>query len=357
MKKLCKIIVLIQVTLIIFALTSTTEINKFASLSIPANNRKAANVAILLHSFEDLYSLQIKQALEDIEKENPDKVKFTFYDLKYNLAIQNATLDSVLKNDVDLFILDLVDTKEETVKNTILSIKQKSIPIIFMEVTPDVVAKVAPSYNKAAFIYSTSSGEGALQGKILVDKWNADKKLIDRNGDNILQYVLLKGEAGNPYTIERSKDAISTINNSGIKTDQLAQADANWLKDLARTVVDNLFLRYDGKIEAIIANNDAMAIGAIEALQKYGYNKGDKNKNIAVVGIDGLKEAIDLIDQGLMTGTLIQNTKMVADALYNIGMNLINNKNPIEGTNYQFKEGTIIIPESYEPYIGKSNST
>ena len=53
-----------------------------------------------------------------------------------------------------------------------------------------------------------------------------------------------------------------------------------------------------------------MAIGAIESLQKYGYNSGDKTKNIAVAGIDGLPEAKDLIDKGFITGTVIQYMKV-----------------------------------------------
>jgi ABC-type sugar transport system, periplasmic component len=196
-----------------------------------------------------------------------------------------------------------------------------------------------------------------LQGKILVDKWNTDKKFLDKNNDNILQYILLKGEANNPYAIERTNDVISTINGAGIQTEQLALVNANWFRELAKTSVDNLFLKYDGRIEAIIANNDAMALGAIEALQKYGYNKGNKNKNIAVVGIDGLEEAKNLIDKGLMTGTLIQDTKLVAEAFYNIGMNLINNENPIANTPYKLDNGIITIPESYKPYTGPASTT
>jgi methyl-galactoside transport system substrate-binding protein len=356
MKILGKIIAFIQVMLIIFALTSDTQINTFASPSINANNRKIANVAVLLYSFDDPYMLEIKQSLEDIQKENKDKVKFTFYDGKNNIAVQNETIDSLLKSDIDLFILKLVDTKENILKDIIFNIKPKNVPIIFMEVTPEVVSKVSKYYNKAVFLYSTSSHEGILQGKILVDEWNANKRFIDRNDDNILQYVLLKGEVSNPYAVERTNDAISAINESGIKTEQLALVNANWFKELAKTSIKNLFLKYDGRIEAIIANNDAMAIGAIEALQEYGYNKGDKNKNIAVVGIDGLKEAKDLIDKGLMTGTLIQNTKMVAEAFYNIGMNLINNENPIENTTYKLNDGLITIPESYQEYTSKANT-
>jgi len=100
-----------------------------------------------------------------------------------------------------------------------------------------------------------------------------------------------------------------------------------------------------------------MAIGAIEALQNYGYNKENENKKVVVVGIDGLPEAKDLIDKGIMAGTVIQDQNVAAELLYTIGMNLINNLNPTENTNYKVVEGTIIIPFPYETYIGKLNAT
>ena len=184
----------------------------------------------------------------------------------------------------------------------------------------------------------------------------AIRSAIDKNGDEILQYILLEGKADDPQAIDRTKYVISTINNSGIKTQQLALIDAGWLKELAKDSIDNLFLRYDGRIEAIISNNDAMAIGAIESLQKYGYNKGDKSKNITVVGIDGLPEAKDLIDNGLMTGTVIQDPNVAAKMFYTIGMNLINNLNPTENTNYKIVNGEIIIPFPYDAYTIKPNN-
>lgn len=170
-----------------------------------------------------------------------------------------------------------------------------------------------------------------------------------------MQYVLLKGRANDPIAIGRTKDVISTINASGIKTEELALINTNWSKEFAKESIENLFLKYSNKIEAIISNNDAMTIGAIEALQKYGYNTGDKLKYISVVGIDGIKEK-DLIDKGLMTGTVILDPKITAEAYYNIGMNLINNKNPIENTNNEFDDGSILIPLLPLEYTGKANT-
>jgi methyl-galactoside transport system substrate-binding protein len=147
--------------------------------------------------------------------------------------------------------------------------------------------------------------------------------------------------------------ASSSLNSNNRKIANIALIDANWLKELAESSIDNLFLKYNGSIEAIISNNDAMAIGAIEALQKYGYNNGDNSKNIAVVGIDGLPEAKDLIDKGFMTGTVIQDPNIAAKMFYTIGMNLINNRNPTENTNYKIVNGEIIIPYPYDIYTGK----
>jgi len=353
MKILRKIITLILVILIIFTLTSTTQVNTSASLNIDFNNKKIANVAVIIHSLDQPYIIRLRESLENIKKESKNNVKFTFFDAKYNIAIQNEVLDSALQNNFDLFILNLANKKENIVEDVVNKVKQKNIPLILMYIAPEIVAKVSKLYNKVAFVAPDSKQAGIAEGKILVDLWNSNKEIIDKNGDDVLQYVLLQGETDDPQAINRTKYAISTLNDAGIKTEQLALIKAGWLKDLAKGSVNNLFLKYNANIEAIISNNDAMAIGAIEALQGYGYNKGDKSKNIAVVGIDGLPEAKDLVDKGFMTGTIIQDSNVAADMFYTIGMNLINNLNPTENTNYNIVNGEIIIPYSYDEYTGK----
>ena len=347
-----------SITAILIILTlvcnsQNSQIRAFASQRLNTSNRNVVNVAVLLYSFDDPFMLKLKQSLEDIEKENKDKVRFTFYDGKNNIAVQMETLDSILRGNVDLIIGNLANVSEDSVKNVVLRVKPTSVPLILIQIDPQVVSKVSKYYNKIAFISPSSKETGISEGKILVNLWNTNKEALDRNGDNILQYVLLKGEKGNPVTVERSTYVVSTINDSGIKTQELASINSNWSKELAKNNLDSLLLRYAGKIEAIISNNDAMAIGAFEALQKYGYNAGDKTKNIAVVGIDGLPEAKDLIDKGVMTGTVIQDMKVFAEGLYSIGMNLINNENPLENTNYKIEDGEIIIPRSSYEYVKK----
>jgi methyl-galactoside transport system substrate-binding protein len=263
-------------------------------------------------------------------------------------------LDAAVQSNYDLLVLYLPDRKAEVVEDVINRVKQKNIPLILMNIDPGVVSKVSKLYNKVAFATPDSKMAGIVQGKIIVDLWNNNKSLIDKNGDDILQYVLLKGPSDDPQVVDRTKYAISTINEAGIKTQELAAVNANWLEDLAKSSIDNLFLKLYGKVEAIISNNDAMAIGAIKSLQNFEYNKGDKTKEIAVVGIDGLPEARELVDKGFMTGTVIQESRVGAEFLYTVGMNLINNLEPTENTDYKTVEGEILIPYPYEPYVKKA---
>lgn len=356
MKRLSKAVSLSMITLIIFTLTSSTNINTDACLNLSSNNRNIVNAAVIFFKMDDPYTMRVIESLKNIEKNSQNNIKYTFFDPKNNIAVQNEMLDSVLRSNYDLVILYLSNKNENVVADFINRVKSKNIPLILMNIPQNVVAKVSNLYNKAAFVTPDSKKAGVAQGKIIADLWNSNKMDIDRSRDNVLQYVLLQGPSDDPQVVDRTKYVISTINDSGIKTQELALINGNWVKDLAKNSIESLFLRYSGQIEAIIANNDAMAIGAIEALQKYGYNTGDKSKNIPVVGIDGLPEAIDLIDKGFMTGTVIQDPNVLAEFLYTIGMNLFNNLNPIENTNYNIVDGEIIIPYPYDVYIGKSNN-
>ena len=176
------------------------------------------------------------------------------------------------------------------------------------------------------------------------------KTIIDKNNDNILQYIMLQGKTNNESAILRTRYSISTLNDNGVKTEELSSNICNWDKECAKNTISSLFLKYGDNIEAIISNNDAMAIGAIEALQSYGYNKGDKTKTIPVVGVDAIPEAKDLINKGFMAGTVGQDPDKLANALYSIGLNLVYNRDPLEGTDYKSdKEGIIRLP--YYEYI------
>lgn len=337
----------LKMTAVVVIIIETFLNNLVTYAQVEAN--KPVRASVLLRQPADPYNALLKENLEKIQNQNNGKIEFTFYDSKNNQTEQNQLLNKVLEEGkTDLILINIIEPKET--RNIIDKIKVKNIPVGFFNIEEPNMDAVR-SYSKAYFVGTNPEEAGILQGKILIRLWNQNKKTMDKNHDNIMQYVMLMGNKDNLEAIGRTRYSVSTINDAGIRTQELALKICNWEKSQAIEAMEQAFLQNGNNIEAIISNNDAMAIGAIEVLQKYGYNKGDVNKTIPVVGVDAIPEARELIRKGEMAGTVIQDAYEMAKAVYDIGMNLVNNKPPLEGTEYKFDSTGVSVRIPYREYI------
>src|SRR5471030_268184 len=210
MKIFKKLLILITVTVLITTtLIGSTQKNVNTDSSNIAPE-KLVRVAVLISSFDDVYMSLVRQSLEAIQKENNQTIEFTFFDGKAYQLKQNEILDSVLKNNFDLLLLNLVDISPGSVEAAVDQIKQQNVPVILFNVEPFITESVK-SYKKAVVISTDVEQSGTLEGKLLVTKWNSNKKAIDTNGDNILEYVMLTGGRSTTLSIARTKYAVSTI--------------------------------------------------------------------------------------------------------------------------------------------------
>jgi len=346
-KKLLTYIMILVMTIVLSL--ETCKNNVYASKN--SSKETPVKIGVFLDNANAMYISILKQNLERIEKENEKDVKFTFFDAKDNQSLQNESIEKALEEDFNLFIISIISPNLKDVESTFSKIWQKNIPIILNPDPTQDIIKYLSNYPRLVVIGADFEQSGIMEGKILVNEWNSNKELIDKNHDNILQYVMLKGRIGSPLTYLRTKYSIFALNEAGIKTEQIAAPNCEWLQDYAKSSIESLLLINSNKIEAIISNNDAMAVGAVEALQKYGYNKGDNTKIIPVVGIDGMPAAKDLIQKGFMAGTVVVDPQNIAEALYSIGMNLTSGRPPLENTNYKFDDTGFTVHLTYKEYI------
>lgn len=347
-----KIFVLCTIIIMIINLSLNSS-KVVANSRLTATEGRPVRASILLRTLEDPYTALLKQSFEEIQKNNPGNIEFTFYDCKNDQSLQNRNVNSILNaENADIILLNLVDPTG--VRTIVDRVKEKNIPLGLFNIEPLNMEPVK-SYGKAYFVGTNPAEAGILQGELLTNLWNKDKSIIDKNGDNIMQYVMLMGPRNNLEAIGRTKYSVLSINDAGIKTEEIALRVCNWEENLAKDAMDALFLSNANKIEVIISNNDAMAIGAIEALQKYGYNSGDKNRTIPIVGVDGIPKAIQLINQGIMTGSVPQDAASMAEATYLIGMNLVNGRPPLDGTSYKFDDTGVAVRIPYKGYISNDN--
>ncbi len=125
--------------------------------------------------------------------------------------------------------------------------------------------------------------------------------------------------------------------------------------DKAKAITDSWMSDYnneddsDTKIEYIFSNNDAMTLGALKSIQEFGYNIGNPDKYIPIVGIDGSQSVISEIKKGSIVGTVLNDAEEQAEAVSDLAVNLFKGvENPILGTSWKLDD-TKSIKINYRP--------
>jgi methyl-galactoside transport system substrate-binding protein len=242
--------------------------------------------------------------------------KLDIVDSQNKQPTQNEQVDTFITKGVSALAVNAVD---RTAAGPIVEkAKAKSLPIVFLNREPE--ADVMKSYDKVWYVGAKAEQSGTMSGEIIADYFKANKT-ADRNGDGKIQYVMLQGEPGHQDATLRTKYSIDAIEAAGFKTEKLAADTAMWDKAKATDLMGT-FITSKGidKIEAVLANNDDMALGAIEALKAQGYNKGDKTKYIPVVGVDATSPALAAMADGSLLGTVLNDAENQGKATVNIAV-------------------------------------
>ena len=113
--------------------------------------------------------------------------------------------------------------------------------------------------------------------------------------------------------------SISTMIDGGVEVEKLGYAIANWNRAQAQTKMAQLMSQFGDSIELVIANNDDMALGAIDALKASGLTKDEWP---AVIGIDGTDVGLEAVKNKEMIGTVYNDKEGQADAMLNLAYEL-----------------------------------
>ena len=315
------------------AIVIISSILLFISLTSCGNSSKANNeieVGITIYRYDDAFISFMRRNIETMLN---GKAKFIMNDSENDQVKQNDQVDAAIQREVDALAINLVDPASASFM--INKIKPTGIPVIFFNKEPSKEDMML--YDKAWYVGTLSEESGNIQGDIVVKAWQ-ENPAWDKNGDGKIQYVLLKGEAGHPDAEARTERIKAVLTNNGINIEQLEEQTANWDILQAQTATDSWIEKYGDSIEFIFSNNDAMALGALKSIQKQGYNIGDSNKFIPIVGVDAIPEIIEEIKKGTVVGTVLQSPKDQAKAVVDMVMNAASGKDVLNGTEYNLDD-------------------
>lgn len=176
----------------------------------------------------------------------------------------------------------------------------------------------------AIYVGSEETTAGILQGEWL-------SNYFKERGITKIRYILLQGPLKMATTTKRTDAVLQTLYQNGIIAIPAAQPiDASLIQREAMSKMLPI-LRSGVKFDAIISNNDSMALGAIEAMESLNMDPSKK----VIVGVDAIEPALQAILEGKMAMTVFQNAKAQGSTAVTALINMLDG-NPIsQGTGYQ----------------------
>ncbi len=289
-------------------------------------------IGVTIYKFDDNFMSFVRRAIETNAK---DKAELMLNDSQNNQATQNEQVDMMISKGVKALAINMVDP--QAAPSIIAKAQAANLPVVFFNKEPN--AADLKSYDKAWYVGTASAEAGVIQGKMIVDLWKA-KPELDKNKDGKIQYVLLKGEPGHPDAEARTKFAVQAITDAGIGADQLELQTGMWDSVKGKELMDAWLAKHGDKIEMVIANNDGMALGAIQSLKANG--QFDGGKWMPVFGVDAIPDALEQIKAGLMAGTVLNDAKNQGKATTELAINVAAGKDPLDGTEWKFDENKAV---------------
>jgi len=214
----------------------------------------------------------------------------TYFDPAFDPQKQAAMIEDCIARQADVIVVNAVDPT--AVIASIQKAAEAGIPVVTQN------ADVAPEGKQytETFVGSQSYDQGYAVGKMMVAKL----------GSNAAKVIFLGGKPGQTDYVNRVQGAKDAWAEAGVSYEVLADQPAEWSKDKALSVMQDLLTRYPTGIDAVYAVDDPMAMGALEAIKATG-----REKEIAVYGTNGNTDACQAIKNGDMAGTALQMSYLV----------------------------------------------
>lgn len=324
-----KLVAVLLIMMMVFSLTACASEPEADALP---------TIGVTIYKYDDNFMSFVRRAIETAAV---DKATLDMSDSQNSQATQNDQVDTMISKGAKALAINLVDPQAA---ETIISKAQAAdLPVVFFNKEPE--ASVLASYDRAWYVGTASAEAGIIQGELVSEQWKANPDW-DRNGDGVMSYVLMKGEPGHPDAEARTKFVIETIVANGIEVEELELQTGMWDTTKGKELMDAWISKHGDAIEMVIANNDGMALGAVQSLNAAGYFTADTF--MPVVGVDAIPDVLEEIKAGRMIGTVLNDAKNQGSASFDLAYNVAMGKDPLEGTSWTFDDNKSVRV----PYVG-----
>jgi methyl-galactoside transport system substrate-binding protein len=276
-------------------------------------------IYLFIYNMEDPYIEVLGEEIVRLASENH---RIELVDAQNSQIIQNETIEEALKEKPSLLIINPVDRLGAY--PIIDKAKAADVPVIFINREP--LERDLKRFDRAFYVGALAEQSGMLQAELVAELFGNDPSSLnhhDKNEDNIIQAIIFKGEQGHQDAELRTTHVVRELEERGFELDILTTEIANWNTEVAYEATRTLFESDQDQVEVILSNNDAMALGIIDALIEYGYfsamnEDGTVDQNheswMPILGIDGIDQAVERMRSGHLYATVLNDALGQAEA-------------------------------------------
>jgi ABC-type sugar transport system substrate-binding protein len=255
-----------------------------AASAVLMTSGMAQTIGVTLSAFEHQFLVKVREAMTEKAKELG--VQIQFVEAQGDIGKQLNQIQTFISQGIDAIIVNPVDTMA-TPKMTKL-VTEANIPLVYVNLQP--AEETLPK--GVAYVGSEEIVSGKLQGEAIA-------KLLNNKGN----VVIMMGELATQAAVLRT-EGVEKVVAQHPEMKVVGRQTANWRRNEAIDLMNN-WLVAGTKIDAVVANNDEMAIGAILALQQGGKDP----KKVVIAGIDATPDALAEMEKGYLDVTVFQDAK------------------------------------------------
>ena len=263
-----------------------------------ATAEDAPKIGVAIYQFADnfmtLYRTELARYLTEdcgVPAEN-----ITIMDGKNDQAEQTNQIDAFIADNVDVMIINLVQSSSAA--SVIQKADAAGIPVVFINREP-TADDMALSEN-ICYVGADARQSGTFQGQIIAETENKG----DWNGNGVVDYVMIMGDPENVDAQYRTEFSIKALEDAGLTVNKLFEQRGDWDQTKGQELAATALSQYGNDVDVIFCNNDAMALGAYQAIVDAGRVVG---QDIYLVGVDALDECQAMVADGTMTGTVLND--------------------------------------------------
>lgn len=260
-------------------------------VSLMSTTAMAENIGVSMALFDDNFLTVLRNGIQELA-DGMDGVDVQIEDAQDDVAKQLDQINNFIASGVDAIVVNPVDTSATQAMSA--AAEAAGVPLVYVNRQPINVDTLP---DNQAFVASNEIESGTLAAfegcKLLRAKGKA-------GGANI--YILV-GQLSNQAAVQRTKDFHDVIGMDMCNfINVIDEQTANWSRDEAQDLVTN-WLSSGTPFDAIFANNDEMAIGAIQAMKAAGISMDE----VIVTGVDATQDALVAMQQGDLDVTVFQD--------------------------------------------------